>query len=134
LIVLLHAFITVGYMILFRDFFYIIQHTNCVLWFQGIETLPGPGAYEPKTVPDSVPKISIGLPVHNPFKNDAPAPNAYTVKSGIGSKNVYELTNPEPLVRSRTLLGSPYYSTIKDAVPGLFRYVLLFCFHSCIMR
>lgn len=50
--------------------------------------------------------------------NDVPSPNAYTVKTGIGSGAANEKKPPSATMRSRPALGSTYYPTFKAAVPG----------------
>lgn len=88
------------------------------LQLAGSEILPGPTEYDPKLVKDGTPRISIGLPIPSPFKKDAPAPNVYVIKSGIGTKSLTEPASPEVLVRSRSFVGSPYHTTQKACVPG----------------
>lgn len=81
------------------------------------EVLPGPGAYDSHNVKDPLPRISMGQRLKQPA-NDVPPPNAYSVKTGIGSGAANEKKPPSCTIRSRPALGSTYYPTFKAAVPG----------------
>ena len=84
----------------------------------GIEVLPGPGEYDPKTWTGGAQKITMGLYAPVPLKRDVPAPNVYEIKNGIGIKSATLSNVPETAVRSRSFVGSPYYITHKASVPG----------------
>lgn len=81
------------------------------------EILPGPGAYDSHNVKDPLPRMSMGQRLKRPA-NDVPSPNAYTVKTGIGSGAANERKPPSCTIRSRPMVGSTYYPTFKAAVPG----------------
>lgn len=84
---------------------------------KGPEILPGPGAYDAHTVKDPLPRMTMGQRTRIPVSH-VPSPNAYNVRTGIGSGSATEKRVPSCTIQGRPALGSAYYSTFKAANPG----------------
>lgn len=91
--------------------------------YAAIEILPGPGDYEVKTAREG-PQVIIGQITRCPFKNEAPPPNAYFIKSGIGANAVHERSAPSATLKSRLPPGSNQYPMIKAGVPSPASYTI----------
>ncbi|ELU05240.1 hypothetical protein CAPTEDRAFT_127120 [Capitella teleta] len=91
----------------------------------GVEVTPGPGAYggdcragvlskenRPRTISMAQ---RTGVPTH---KNDAPPPNSYVIKTGIGSRALSEKLPPSWSMGTKSKFGGTHYGTMKQNTPG----------------
>ncbi len=105
-----------------------IRFTRCIC-DPGIEVLPGPGAYSAHDVRTGVlsterqgSKITMGMKTKSPFKKEAPPPNTYYLRSGVGSRGVHENRPPQWSMGARRDVGSVQYAPIKANIPGAGTY------------
>ncbi|KAK2160438.1 hypothetical protein LSH36_133g02014 [Paralvinella palmiformis] len=89
------------------------------------DVTPGPGAYNSDRVQEGViskehkpNSITMAAKTKWPFKNEAPPPNTYKPRSGIGITAQTERQAPSWSLRPRTHVGGSHYATIKANIPG----------------